>query len=114
MKNRQALIKQQERILQEVAKLGPMRKGSVSEYSPTTVRKDGSRKSRGPYLVYTCKKKGKTRGKHLRGPGQEKTYREQIARFRRFEELIAQFGEISEQLADRDAAESGKKKGFSV
>ena len=111
MRKRQLLRKQQESILEEIAKMGPMRKGSVSEYFPTSIRKDGSRKSRGPYLVYTCKKKGKTRGKHLGSRAKAETYREQIAQFRRFEELVAEFAEVGERLADQDAAESGEKKG---
>ena len=104
------LLKEKTRILEQIAQLGPMRRGSVSEYSPSFTRKDGSRKSRGPYLTYTFKKEGKTQGKHLRGLPEAELYRRQIAQFRRFEELAAQFTEVSERLADLQASETDAKK----
>jgi hypothetical protein len=104
------LLKEKNRILEQIAQLGPMRKGSVSEYAPSFARKDGSRKSRGPYLLYTHKMKGKTKGKHLRGAAETELYRRQIAQFRRFEELAAQFTEVSQCLADLQAAETDAKK----
>ena len=104
------LLRQKDRILEQIAQLGPMRKGSVCEFELSSVRKDGSRKTRGPYLKYTLKKHNKTRGKHLRSRAEADLYRRQIARFRRFEELSAQFAELSERLADLEASQTEAKK----
>ena len=104
------ILKERARILEEMAQLGPMRRGTVYEFQPFFTRKDGSRKYRGPYLTYTSKRKGKTRGKHLRGQPEAELYRHQIAQFRRFEELAAQFTEVSERLADLQASETDAKK----
>ena len=106
----QKLIAERDRILAELARLGPMRKGSVCEFLPAYTRKDGSRKRRGPYLNYTFKVNGKTRGKHLRQGDQADLYRRQIAQRRRFDELVAQLAEIGERLADLEASEKDSKK----
>jgi hypothetical protein len=87
-----------------------MRRGTVYEFQPSFVRKDGSRKYRGPYLKYTLKRKNKTCAKHLRNLPEAELYRRQIAQFRRFEELAAQFTEVSERLADLQASETDAKK----
>lgn len=104
------LLKQRDRILEQIAQLGPMRKGTVYEFQPSSVRKDGSRKTRGPYLKYTLKKNNKTRGKHLRSRAEADLYRRQIAQFRRFKELAAQFAEVGERLADLEASQTDAKK----
>ena len=104
------LLKEKDRILEQIAQLGPMRRGTVYEFQPSFTRKDGSRKYRGPYLTYTFKKKGKTQGKHLRSLPEAELYRHQIAQFRRFEELATQFTEVSERLADLQASETDAKK----
>jgi len=99
--------------LQRIAQLKPMRKGSVTEQTVATRAKDGQPAERGPYPLYTCKKKGRTRSKRIpreRVP----LYREQIERFRRFQDLIAEYAEISEQLADAEAAPGGQKRGCRI
>jgi hypothetical protein len=104
------LLKERTRILEEMAQLGPTRRGTVYEFQASSVRKDGSRKWRGPYLKYTLKKKNKTVGKHLRSSREAELYRRQIAQFRRFEELAAQFVEVGERLADLEASQTDSKK----
>jgi len=104
------LLKERARILEEIAQLGPMRRGTVYDFRPSFTRKDGSRKWRGPYPTYTCKKKGKTKGKHLRSAAEAEIYRKQIHVRRRFEELTAQFADVSERLADLEACETDGKK----
>ena len=104
------LLKEKSRVLEGMRQLGPLRRGAVCEFQPSFARKDGSRKYRGPYLKYTLKKKNKTVGKHLRGPREAELYRRQIARFRRFEELCAEFVELGERLADLEASQTDGKK----
>jgi len=104
------LLQERNQILDEMARLGPMRKGSVSQYEIASEGKDGAAKVRGPYLKYTVKKEGKTRGKHLSDRAEADLYRRQIAQRRRFEELAARFAEIGELLADLEANETDAKK----
>jgi len=104
------LLQERDRILDEMARLGPMRKGSVSQYEIASVGEDGTRKTRGPYLKYTVKKNNKTRGKHMRNRTEADLYRRQIAQYRRFEELAARFTEVGERLADLQADETDAKK----
>ena len=104
------LLKERDRILEQIAQLGPMRKGTVYAFRTSSLRKDGSRKTRGPYLKYTLKKNNKTRGKHLRSQAEADLYRRQIVQFRRFEVLAAQFAEGGERLADLEASRTDAKK----
>lgn len=73
-------------------------------------------KLHGPYWSLTFKRNGKTRHRSLR-PDQVETARQQIANFRRYQDLSAELIEVSEQLCQarltqtaRDAAEQAKKK----
>jgi hypothetical protein len=104
------LLNEREQLLDEMAQLGPMRKGSVSEFSIPSRRKDGTRQVRGPYLKYTVKKYNKTQGKHLKTKDEADLYRRQIEQYRHFEKLAARFVDIGERMADLEAAETDAKK----
>jgi len=107
------LIRGKEGILAELAKLGPMRKGSLSEQYVDAVGRDGTKRRRGPYTLYTFKEKGRTVSRRLRGAEQVARYREQIAAFRRFQELTGELARVGQRLADLEAAggqEEGCKK----
>ena len=98
-------------LLQEIAALGPMRKGSVCQRMLPARRRDGSVRRRGPYTMYTYKKEGKTLGKHLSQAKDAELYRRQIETYRRFEQLSRELVEVSQRLADLEAAqEKGGKK----
>ncbi len=98
-------------LIEQLAGLGPMRMGSITEQRLPFKRSDGSVRLRGPYLKYTFKRKGKTCGKHLRGPEVGEIYRRQIETYRRYQELSAELVEVSQALADLEVAgdEGGKK-----
>ena len=104
METYQQLSQQRAQIVRQIAQLGPMRMGSVSDHYLPTTRADGSRYRRGPYPAYTFKQGGKTRGKHLRDGAQAELYRRQIEAFRRYQQLAAQLVQVSPQLADLEAA----------
>ena len=112
MDSMRQLSRQRERVLEQIGGLGPMRMGTVSERMLPTKRADGSSYRRGPYQMYTFKQGGKTRGRHLRGEHQARLYRRQIEAFRRYQELSAELVEVSQRLADLEAAadERGGKK----
>lgn len=107
MEARNQLAKRRMEIIEEIDALGPMRKGSVHEQYLPFRRKDGSVSRRGPYLTYTFKQGGKTRGKHLRSQAEGQLYRRQIEAFRRYQELSSELVEVSQQMADIEA--SGKE-----
>lgn len=100
-------------IIEQMAALGPMRMGSVTEQMLSTKRKDGSSYLRGPYFSYTFKQGGKTRGRHLRNQEEAQLYRRQIDTFRQYQELSSELVKISQQLADQEAVgQQGGKKNF--
>lgn len=105
------LSQQRARLLEQIAQLGPMRMGTVYDHYLVTRRADGSTSRRGPYPTYTFKQAGKTGGKQLRNAAQADLYRRQIEAFRRFQELSAQWVQVSQRLADLEAAgqDEGKK-----
>jgi hypothetical protein len=105
------LLRRTHQIMAELAGLGPMRKGTLSEQYVATIRRDGSAGQRGPYTVYTCKEAGRTVSRRLSQPAQIALYRQQIAAFRRFQELTAELARLGQQRADLEAAgrPEGKK-----
>jgi len=98
-------------ILSQLAALGPMRKGTISEQVVHVTLKDGSSRRRGPYTLYTFKEHAKTVSRRLSDPRRIALYRQQIATFRRFQELTQELAKVSQSLADlEDAGEAGGKK----
>ncbi|MCX7012626.1 MAG: hypothetical protein NTW86_08695 [Candidatus Sumerlaeota bacterium] len=103
------LTQRRAQILDQIAGLGPMRMGSIAEQHLPTRRKDGSVYRRGPHLTYTFKQGGRTRGKHLRNAQEAALYRRQIEAFRRRQTLSAELVQVSQRLANLEAA--GKEEG---
>ena len=100
-------------IIEQIAVLGPMRMGSINEQLLPYKQPDGSIRRRGPYLTYTFKQGGKTRGKHLRNQEEAELYQRQIQNYRRYQELSAELVQVSQTLADLEASEDeGCKKNF--
>ena len=106
-----SLASRKDQLVAELAGLGPMRKGSLSEQMVQTVLKDGTPRQRGPYTVYTFKEQGRTVSQRLSDPERIALYRRQIGAFRRFQELTAQLARLSQHLADLEGAgePEGKK-----
>jgi len=111
MDNYRQLSQRRAQIVEQIAALGAMRKGSITEQHLPTRRSDGSLYRRGPYLTYTFKHGGKTCGKHLRDAQESELYRRQIEVFRRYQDLSTQLVQVSQRLADLEAAgDDGCKK----
>ena len=91
-------------LLREIAALGPMRMGSLSERMLPQRRSDGSVRRRGPYTMYTYKKEGKTLGKHLPTERDVQLYRRQIETYRRYDQLSRELVTLGQRLADIEAA----------
>lgn len=94
-------IMQRRRILlDELAGLDRIRRGSVTEQYLTSTRRDGRRTRRGPYALYSLKRKGRTVSRRLRAKEVD-TFRAQIAAGQRFQELVHELMELGEALSDR-------------
>jgi hypothetical protein len=111
LQNYHQLSQRRAQILEEIAALGPMRRGSVYDHFLPTTRSDGSTYRRGPYPTYTFKQAGKTKAKLLRNDEEAVLYRRQIEAFRRWQKLSAELLAISQRLADLEAGgqDEGKK-----
>jgi hypothetical protein len=105
------LMQTKAELLQAIAALGPMRKGTLSDQYVQATLKDGTPSRRGPYTIYTFKEGGQTVSQRLADRAQIERYRQQIATFRRFQELTAELARVSQRLADLEAAgqDEGKK-----
>ena len=99
------LTSRKEAILLELAGLGDMRAGSISENyrrcgsSSCHCAKDDDRRH-GPYYAYTWKEEGRTRTRNLRAGPQLDELRVQVAEYRRFRRLSQERVEISEAICD--------------
>ena len=95
-----ALRKRRNEVMEELAQLVELRRGSVVEQLYEAVRKDGTKVRRGPYPLYSFKEKGKTVSRRIKDPKLKALYEEQIRAFRRFQELMAELVQVGEEMAD--------------
>jgi len=110
MAGMEKLESERQRVLKELAELGEMRRGSISEQFVESTSRNGVKKRRGPYYVHTYKEKGKTVSRRLTGPQQVALRQKQIDAFRRFQELTAELLRIGEQAADAALSSEEEKK----
>lgn len=92
--------KRRRELLEQMAKLEEMRRGSLCPQIFEATRKDGTKVRRGPYTLYTCKEKGKTVSRRVTDPEQVQRYEQQIQTYRRFEVLAGEFVRIGERISD--------------
>jgi hypothetical protein len=100
------LKKMQERkreLLDQIAQIKDMRRGSVTEQYYEVDNKQGETVRQGPYLLYSYKSEGKTISRRLSGDKEAARYREEIEEFRRFEQISAQLVEASHEICDLKA-----------
>jgi hypothetical protein len=105
-----AMRQQRDEILKEIAGLEQIRRGTVTEQHVQTVGPDGSKRTRGPYPLYTFKDRGKTVSRRLSDQEQIPMYREQIQHWRRFHELVEQLRVLGEKLSDLAVEQRAEKK----
>jgi len=105
-------------VLQELGRMGSLRKGSLNEQWFPVVR-DGKRTEelRGPYFVWSCKAGKKTISERVTGEQALASARQDAANYRRFRELcgeleqiIGRLGEAQRQLGS--ASQEALKKGL--
>ena len=101
------------RILEELAAVGDMRPGSITEcYRPCGKQpcccKEAGHPGHGPYYSLTFKAGGKTVTRHLApGPTLSKTRRE-IAAFRTFEQLVPKWVAVNQAICEARPVEDGQ------
>jgi len=103
--NFENLSLKKESILKHVADLGPMRKGNITFQMVQTKNKKGEVVKRGPYPLYSFKKKGGTISKRLR-MSQVDEYQKQIDEFRNLKKLATELVETSQQMSDMIVSEN--------
>ncbi len=106
------LERRRQELLQQMAQIGDMRRGSVNkQYFEVQQlgRKEPLR--RGPYYVFSCKVQGKTCSRRVRGAEVEKLQRE-VDNFHHYQQLSRELMEVNERLCDLRPVEApgpGKK-----
>src|SRR5438093_2508363 len=105
-----ALEIQRKSLLDQLAQLRQIRRGSLTEQFLMVKRKDGSRVKRGPYPLLTRKHGQKTVSRRLTDPALVPLYRQQIQALRQFETVVDGLVRVGEQLSDLAVAEVVQKK----
>lgn len=101
---------ERKKLLAELAQLDQIRRGSLTEQMVEAVTRDGHRIKRGPYPLYTCKKRGRTVSRRVKAPEQVQVYREQIERGRRFHQVTMELFRLGEALSEQAVNAEAQKK----
>lgn len=101
---------QRQALLQQLAPLEQLRRGSLIEQYFVARRRDGSRVKRGPYPLLTRKQGPKTVSVRLTDPALLPLYRQQLAALRQFETVVGQLVAVGEELSDLAVSEVVQKK----
>ena len=89
-------------VVDQMLRLGAMRRGTLNEQYLSVARKGAAPPaSHGPYYVLSRKESGKTVSRRIRAQEVERV-RGEIACHRRFMELCREFVELSEQLGEAE------------
>jgi hypothetical protein len=116
-----ALEAQRDGILREIARLGDMRKGSLTETfrpcgKPTCACHRRDHPGHGPYYAFTTKVEGRTRTVQLRPGSRLDKFQREVDAYKQFRALSEKLIEINEALcaarpapAEPDARAAGKK-----
>lgn len=92
--------KRRKELLEELAAIEQMRRGSLCSQVFEATRRDGRKVYRGPYMLYTYKEKGKTVSRRVTNPDHIPRYQEQMDAFRRFEALTGELVRMGERISD--------------
>ena len=104
------LEQQRQTLLQQLAGLQQLRRGSLTEQFLSVKHRDGSRVKRGPYPLLTRKEGKKTVSQRLSNPAVVPLYRRQFQALRDFETVVDQLVRVGEQLSDLAVAAVVQKK----
>lgn len=112
---------QRDGILREIARLGDMRKGSLTETfrpcgKPACACHRRDHPGHGPYYAFTTKVEGRTRSVQLRPGSRLDKFQREVDAYKQFRELSVKLIEVNEALCaarpepeEPDARAAGKK-----
>jgi len=101
----QQILTQQDKLLERIAQIRVMERGTVSRQSyPERARRKQGKGAAGPYCLWQGTVNGKRFGKRVSGP-QAEPIEADIARRHEFEELCEQYIDLSCRLSARMAEE---------
>jgi hypothetical protein len=108
----EALEARRESTLREIAALGDMRKGSITEAfracgKSACVCHGRGHPGHGPYYAFTTKVGGKTSTVQLRAGSRLDKFQREVETYRRFRVLIEELLEVNGAICDARPAESG-------
>jgi hypothetical protein len=98
-----SLEAERRRLLAELGRIGPFRRGSISVNrrrcgKPACACRRTDHPGHGPQFLLTTRIDGRSRSRSLRPGGELRRVREQVANHRRFRALVAKLVEISERI----------------
>ena len=109
MDQRDTLEAERQRIIEQMAAITRMRRGTVNEQYFEVRQKDGSVAEHGPYFLYSRTEKGKSFSRRITGEEVER-YKTETENCRRFKELSNRCVVICEDLAETDEEKVEKKR----
>jgi hypothetical protein len=109
MDQRDTLEAERQRIIEQMAAITRMRRGTVNEQHFEVRQKDGSVVTHGPYFLYSRTEKGKSFSRRVAGEEVER-YKAETENCRRFKELSNRCVMIGEYLAEADEEHVEKKR----
>ena len=108
-----ALEAKREALLREIAHVGDMRRGTITETfrpcgKPNCSCVAAEHPGHGPYYAFTTKVAGKTKTVQLRAGSRLTKFQREVEAYRRFRSLTAQLLEINEAICDTRPGEDGE------
>jgi hypothetical protein len=109
MDRKNSLERKRQEILEQMAAITRMRRGTVNEQYFEVLQKDGSAVRQGPYFLYSRTEKGKSFSRRIKAEDVER-YREDTENCHRFKELANRCVLIGEELAEAFEESPEKKR----
>jgi uncharacterized protein DUF6788 len=108
-----ALEAKREALLKEIARVGDIRRGSITETfrpcgKPNCGCSAAEHPGHGPYYAFTTKVAGKTKTVQLRAGSRLAKFQREVEAYRRFRSLTEQLLEINAAICDARPGEAGE------
>lgn len=107
MKSLQSVEAQRRRVLDELASIRSLRKGSLTEqWAPVVRQGEETKEVRGPYHLWTYKAGSKTVSERITGQEEVKHAQQDALNYQRFKHLCRELEELTHELGILERAES--------
>jgi len=111
-----ALEAERDTVLKEMAHIGDMRRGSITETFRTCGKsncacRQADHPGHGPYYAFTTKVAGKTKTVQLRAGSRLAKFEREVDAYRRFKALSEQLLKLNEAICDMRSQEEGEPAG---